>query len=259
MSLLNLLPHLVNGIALGLLFGLIALGFMLILGLMEQINLAHGSLFALGAYFAYADRHAAAAAASGTRRSLGRRAAGVAVRGGPPAGADPGGAVRAGARTPDAAHLRPRPALRAAAHLRRGHGAGGADPAGVGHARLYAARAARDVRRLHHARPDLVDLSLLGGGTCHRRHGDRLGDRRAHAVRGHGQGGRARQRDRAGAGLSILRGCGFSCSCSAPCWPPSRASSWRRCGASARTWASMRSCRPSSSSCWAASAASGAR
>jgi branched-subunit amino acid ABC-type transport system permease component len=51
---LNLLPHLLNGIALGLLFSLIALGFMLILGLMEQINLAHGSLFALGAYFAYA-------------------------------------------------------------------------------------------------------------------------------------------------------------------------------------------------------------
>ena len=43
-----------NGITLGLLFALIALGFMLILGLMEQINLAHGSLFALGAYFAYA-------------------------------------------------------------------------------------------------------------------------------------------------------------------------------------------------------------
>ncbi|NJO23949.1 MAG: branched-chain amino acid ABC transporter permease, partial [Sphingomonadales bacterium] len=54
MFLLNLLPHLVNGITLGLLFALIALGFMLILGLMEQINLAHGSLFALGAYFAYA-------------------------------------------------------------------------------------------------------------------------------------------------------------------------------------------------------------
>jgi branched-chain amino acid transport system permease protein len=50
----GLLPHLVNGFALGLLFALIALGFMLILGLMEQINLAHGSLFALGAYFAYA-------------------------------------------------------------------------------------------------------------------------------------------------------------------------------------------------------------
>jgi len=54
MSILNLLPHLVNGITLGLLFALLALGFMLILGLMEQINLAHGSLFALGAYFACA-------------------------------------------------------------------------------------------------------------------------------------------------------------------------------------------------------------
>ena len=51
---MSLLPHLVNGLALGLLFALLALGFMLILGLMEQINLAHGSLFALGAYFSFA-------------------------------------------------------------------------------------------------------------------------------------------------------------------------------------------------------------
>ncbi len=50
--LLQLLPHLVNGVALGLLFALIALGFMLIVGVMETINLAHGSLFALGMYFA---------------------------------------------------------------------------------------------------------------------------------------------------------------------------------------------------------------
>ena len=49
---LNLLPHLVNGITLGLLFALIALGFMLIVGVMETINLAHGSLFALGMYAA---------------------------------------------------------------------------------------------------------------------------------------------------------------------------------------------------------------
>ena len=48
----NLLPHLVNGLSLGLLFALIALGFMLIVGVMEVINLAHGSLFALGAYAA---------------------------------------------------------------------------------------------------------------------------------------------------------------------------------------------------------------
>ena len=51
-GLLNLLPHLLNGVSLGLLFALIALGFMLIVGVMEVINLAHGSLFALGAYVA---------------------------------------------------------------------------------------------------------------------------------------------------------------------------------------------------------------
>ena len=48
----DLLPHLFNGITLGLLFALIALGFMLIVGVMETINLAHGSLFALGMYAA---------------------------------------------------------------------------------------------------------------------------------------------------------------------------------------------------------------
>ncbi|WP_054669464.1 branched-chain amino acid ABC transporter permease [Parasalinivibrio latis] len=48
----SLLPHIINGLSLGLLFALIALGFMLIVGVMELINLAHGSLFALGAYFA---------------------------------------------------------------------------------------------------------------------------------------------------------------------------------------------------------------
>jgi branched-chain amino acid transport system permease protein len=47
---IEILPHILNGLTLGLLFALIALGFMLIVGLMEQINLAHGSLFALGAY-----------------------------------------------------------------------------------------------------------------------------------------------------------------------------------------------------------------
>jgi len=51
-SLLALLPHLANGISLGLLFALIALGFMLIVGVMETINLAHGSLFTLGMYVA---------------------------------------------------------------------------------------------------------------------------------------------------------------------------------------------------------------
>jgi len=48
----TLAPHLINGLVLGLLFALLALGFMLIVGLMETINLAHGSFFALGAYAA---------------------------------------------------------------------------------------------------------------------------------------------------------------------------------------------------------------
>jgi branched-subunit amino acid ABC-type transport system permease component len=50
--LLQILPHVVNGLTLGLLFALIALGFMLIVGVMEAINLAHGSFFALGMYVA---------------------------------------------------------------------------------------------------------------------------------------------------------------------------------------------------------------
>jgi branched-chain amino acid transport system permease protein len=44
--------HLLNGIVLGLLYAVIALGFMLILGTMEIINFSHGVLFALGGYFA---------------------------------------------------------------------------------------------------------------------------------------------------------------------------------------------------------------
>lgn len=50
----ELLPHIFNGLTIGLLFALIALGFTLIVGVMELINLAHGSLFALGAYLALA-------------------------------------------------------------------------------------------------------------------------------------------------------------------------------------------------------------
>jgi branched-subunit amino acid ABC-type transport system permease component len=49
---IELVPHLINGLTIGLLFALIALGFTLIVGVMEVINLAHGALFALGAYCA---------------------------------------------------------------------------------------------------------------------------------------------------------------------------------------------------------------
>lgn len=53
-GLAELVTQLLNGLVLGLLYALIALGFMLILGTMEVINFAHGVLFALGGYFALA-------------------------------------------------------------------------------------------------------------------------------------------------------------------------------------------------------------
>ena len=51
-GLAELATQLLNGVVLGLLYAVIALGFMLILGTMEVINFAHGVLFALGGYFA---------------------------------------------------------------------------------------------------------------------------------------------------------------------------------------------------------------
>lgn len=42
-----------NGLVLGLIFAVVALGFTLILGVMQVINFTHGILFALGAYFAF--------------------------------------------------------------------------------------------------------------------------------------------------------------------------------------------------------------
>ena len=53
-DLAELVTQLLNGVVLGLLYAVIALGFMLILGTMEVINFAHGVLFALGGYFALA-------------------------------------------------------------------------------------------------------------------------------------------------------------------------------------------------------------
>lgn len=49
----HFLNHLFNGIVLGLLFTVIALGFSLVLGVMEVVNFAHGVLFAVGAYLAF--------------------------------------------------------------------------------------------------------------------------------------------------------------------------------------------------------------
>jgi len=48
----ELLTHLLDGVVLGLLYAVIALGFMLVLGTMDVINFSHGVLFAFGGYLA---------------------------------------------------------------------------------------------------------------------------------------------------------------------------------------------------------------
>ncbi len=50
---MELLSFTMNGLVLGLIFAVVAMGFTLILGVMEVINFTHGILFALGAYFAF--------------------------------------------------------------------------------------------------------------------------------------------------------------------------------------------------------------
>jgi branched-chain amino acid transport system permease protein len=49
----ELLSFTMNGVVLGLIFAVVALGFTLVLGVMQVINFTHGILFALGAYFAF--------------------------------------------------------------------------------------------------------------------------------------------------------------------------------------------------------------
>jgi len=51
-GLTEFVTQLLNGFVLGLLYAIIALGFMLILGTMEVINFSHGLLFAFGGYIA---------------------------------------------------------------------------------------------------------------------------------------------------------------------------------------------------------------
>jgi branched-subunit amino acid ABC-type transport system permease component len=143
----NLLPHLVNGVSLGLLFALIALGFMLIVGVMETINLAHGSLFALGMYVALyliAPKLPALQGAVewygalpiGTRYLIALLFAPATRR-----------ALRHASRAVHAANLREGPALRAASHVRRRARDRGADPSRMGIQR-EAAAAARAISAL---------------------------------------------------------------------------------------------------------------
>ncbi len=52
MNLLSLLEQLMNGIGFGLVLFLMAAGLTIVFGVMDTMNLAHGTLFMLGAYFA---------------------------------------------------------------------------------------------------------------------------------------------------------------------------------------------------------------
>jgi branched-chain amino acid transport system permease protein len=52
-AMMDLLSFAMNGLVLGLIFAVVAMGFTLILGVMQVINFTHGILFALGAYFAF--------------------------------------------------------------------------------------------------------------------------------------------------------------------------------------------------------------
>ncbi len=52
-SFIEFATHIMNGLVLGLLYAVIALGFMLVLGVMQVINFSHGMLLAWGAYFAF--------------------------------------------------------------------------------------------------------------------------------------------------------------------------------------------------------------
>ena len=53
MSLAMFLQHALNGLTLGSLYALIAIGYTMVYGILRLINFAHGEIFMLGAYFVF--------------------------------------------------------------------------------------------------------------------------------------------------------------------------------------------------------------
>jgi len=53
MSLAMFIQHLLNGLTLGSLYALIAIGYTMVYGILRLINFAHGEIFMLGAYFVF--------------------------------------------------------------------------------------------------------------------------------------------------------------------------------------------------------------
>ena len=152
---------LLNGVTLAGLYFLVASGFTLVFGLMRNVNLAHGSLYLLGAYIGY---EVATAPATGCSASppaslaaalVGARHAGLRV--------PPHGGRRSAADAGHDRHL----------HRRRRPDAGGLDRrdlpvriAGLARRRGQAADRHRCVER--HA--VFIDLSALPAGRARRRH-----------------------------------------------------------------------------------------
>ncbi|MEG1066804.1 MAG: branched-chain amino acid ABC transporter permease, partial [Erysipelotrichaceae bacterium] len=49
----QLLQQLVNGLSLGSIFALVALGYTMVYGIIKLINFAHGDIYMIGAYVGY--------------------------------------------------------------------------------------------------------------------------------------------------------------------------------------------------------------
>ncbi len=49
----NIIQQLINGIILGSVYALLALGYTMVYGIIKLINFAHGDVYMLGAYFGY--------------------------------------------------------------------------------------------------------------------------------------------------------------------------------------------------------------
>ena len=53
LSLNMFVQHFINALGLGSLYGLVAVGYTMVYGILRLINFAHGDIFMLGAYFVY--------------------------------------------------------------------------------------------------------------------------------------------------------------------------------------------------------------
>ena len=51
------LQHIINGISIGSIYGLVALGYTMVYGILQLINFAHGDVYMLGAYFGFFFAH----------------------------------------------------------------------------------------------------------------------------------------------------------------------------------------------------------